>query len=160
MFLVTVLLLATSMMFGQLKKGGLGITTAVGLAGQSSLGVAYAFSENTRLNGELEFSSVSPTGGSSQTNFGIGATLWIYQPAMENVTVSYGGGLGYGSTSSGGVSSSSISILGEFGAEYWFSPKFAWGGQLTLGFNTSGPSGAKTSTFGTGMSTSLTWWFN
>ncbi|MBW7887072.1 MAG: hypothetical protein H3C35_01770 [Bacteroidetes bacterium] len=47
------------------------------------------------------------------------------------------------------------------GAEYWFSSRFAWGGYVALGFGSSGPSGATTSTFGTqGVGTTLTWWIN
>jgi len=157
---VLALTLASSVMLGQLKKGGMAITTSIAPAG--AIGGAYALSESMRLNVGLNFGSVSPGGGAnSVTNFGVGAGVWMYQSAMESVTMFYGGGLSFGSTSSGGVSSSNFGLEADLGAEYWFSPRFAWAGYVGFGFSSASSGGVSSSNFGTlGVNQSLTWWFN
>jgi len=158
LLVVVAILIVSSISLAQLTAGKMAITTSIGPAG--AIGGAYALSENMRLNAGLNFSSTSVTGGSS-SDFGIGAGVWMYKPAMENVTMFYGGGVTFGSTSVAGTSSSALGVNVSAGAEYWFSPRFAWGGYVSAGFSSSGPSGATTSVFGTqGVGTSLTWWFN
>lgn len=156
LFAVLAVLCISSISFGQLKQGTWGITT--GLAGTPTLGIVYAIQSNLRLAGNLGFSSTS-TGGVSGSTFTIGVTPWYYLGTSENVSAFVGGTIGFTSTSGGGVSSTGFNIAGNFGAEYWFSPKFSWDGFLGLGFTSSGPSGATTSTFGTSTSTGLTWYF-
>jgi hypothetical protein len=158
--LVLALALTSSVMVGQLKKGGMAITTEIAPAG--AIGGAYALSESMRLNAGLNFGSISPGGGANSTTaFGVGASLWMYSPAMENVTMFYGAGVSFGSQSSGGVSASTFGFEGDLGAEYWFSPRFAWGGYVAFGFASTSSGGVTSSNFGTqGVGTSLTWWFN
>lgn len=159
LLVVVALLVVSVASFGQLSAGKMAFTTHIGPGG--AIGGAYALSENMRIDAGLNFNSTSPPVGSSSSNFGIGANFKMYNPAMENVSMFYGAGLTFGSTSSGGVSSSSLGVMVMAGAEYWFSSRFAWGGYLSFGFASSGPSGATTSSFGTqGVGTSLTWWFN
>lgn len=157
-FVVLALTLASSVMLGQLKKGGMAITTEIGPGG--AIGGAYALSESMRLNAGLQFGSAS-AGGTSTTQFGVGASVWLYQAAMENVTMFYGGGLEFGSTSVAGTSSSNFALMAQLGAEYWFSSRFAWGGYVGFGFGSTSVAGTSSSNFGTqGVGTSLTWWFN
>ncbi len=155
---VVAVLIVSSVSFAQLSAGKMAFTTSLAPAG--AIGGSYALSESMRLNGGVNFSS-SSTSGTSSTNFGLGASVWLYKPVMENVNYFYGGGLYFGSTSLAGTSSSSFGLTADAGAEYWFSPRFAWGGGVQAGFSSSGPSGATTSKFGTlGTFTTLTWWFN
>ena len=158
--IVVGLVAASSLSFGQLKQGGMAITTSIGPG--TAIGGSYALSENMRLNVGLEFQSMSrPAPLASITTFGVGAGVWMYSAAMENVTMFYGGNFSYGSTGPSGATSSTLSVAVDLGAEYWFSSRFSWGGYVSAGFASSGPSGATTSTFGTmGVSTSLSWWFN
>ncbi|MFA6539964.1 MAG: hypothetical protein WCT99_00020 [Bacteroidota bacterium] len=152
------LMVVSAVSFGQLQAGKMAFTTSIAPAG--AIGGSYALSENMRLNAGLNFSS-SSTSGTSSTNFGLGASLWMYNPVMENVSLFYGAGFNFGSTSIAGTSSSAFGIDVLGGAEYWFSSRFAWGGGVSAGFSSSGPSGATTSTFGTlGTFTTLSWWFN
>ncbi len=163
-------LLVSSATFAQLTQGKMAVTTSIGPG--AAIGGAYALSDNMRLNAGINFNSTSftPSGGSSvsQTNFGIGASLWMYKPAMENVTMFYGGGLQFGSAGAIGTSgqpgyvasTSTFGVTLTTGAEYWFNSHFAWGGNINIGFTSSGPSGATTSVVGTqGVATTLTWWF-
>lgn len=164
LLVVVALLIVSSATFAQLTQGKMAITTSIGPG--AAIGGAYALSDNMRLNAGLNFNSTSytPSGGSSvsQTTFGIGASLWMYKPAMENVSMFYGGGVNFGSVGAAGntPSSSTFGITLTAGTEYWFNSHFAWGGNVNIGFTSSGPSGATTSVFGTqGVGTSLTWWF-
>ncbi len=169
LLLAVALLVVSSVTFAQLTQGKFAITTSIGPGG--SIGGAYALSDNMRLNAGLNFNSTSvtvaataltPSASASQTNFGIGASLWMYKPAMESVTMFYGGGVNFGSAGAVGntPSSSTLGITVTAGAEYWFNSHFAWGGNINVGYTSSGPSGATTSVFGTqGVATSLTWWF-
>jgi hypothetical protein len=156
--LAVALVAISSLAFSQLKPGGMAVTTAIGPGG--AIGGAYALSENMRLNAGVNFSSAS-NAGTSSTAFGIGAGVWMYQQAMENVTTFYGGGLTYGSSGPSGSTTSTFSVAGNFGAEYWFSPRFSWGGYVSAGFSSTSFAGTSSSNFGTmGVSTSLTWWLN
>ncbi|MHB1049809.1 MAG: hypothetical protein ACYC09_07010 [Bacteroidota bacterium] len=156
LLVVLAVLLVSSLSVAQLSAGKIGISTDIP---GSSIGAAYALSENMRLDAGLSFSSTSTTGGTSTTAFGLGGSVKMYSPAMENVSYFYGAGLNFGSVGSPAVTTIGINVLG--GAEYWFSSRFAWGGYVSLGFANSGPSGAKTTVIGTqGVSTTLTWWIN
>jgi len=158
------LLMASSASFAQLTAGKMAITTSIGAPG-NAIGGAYAISDNMRLNAGLNFNSTSQTvngNSATQTTFGIGASLWMYKPATESISMFYGGGVSFGSAGAVGnaPSSSTLGITLTAGAEYWFNAHFAWGGNVNIGFTSSGPSGATTSVFGTqGVATSLTWWF-
>ena len=160
LYLIVALLLISSLSMAQLTQGKMAITTDIGPGG--AIGGAYALSENMRLDAGINFNSFSPAGGgNSTTTFGIGAGLKLYNPVMENISMFYGGGVMFGSSSTSGTSSSTFGVSVIAGAEYWFSSRFAWGGYCSLGFSSSGSSGATSSNFGTqGVGTSLTWWFN
>jgi|GEM_PF-4564508 len=158
LLVVVALLLVSVVSFAQLSAGKIAVTTDLGGA---QLGGAYALSENMRIDGGLIFNSVSPPSpATSTTTFGLGANIKMYNPAMENVTYFYGAGLSF-STTNTSPSTSSLGVRVMGGAEYWFSSRFAWGGYVSLGFSSSGASGATTSMFGTqAVGTTLTWWIN
>lgn len=156
LLVVLAVLLVSSVSMAQLSAGKIGISTDIPAG---SIGAAYALSENMRLDAGLSFSSTSTTGGTSSTGFGIGGSVKLYSPAMENVSYFYGGGVNFGSVGSPAVTTIGVNVLG--GAEYWFSSRFAMGGYVSLGFTNFGPSGATTTVIGTqGVSTTLTWWIN
>jgi hypothetical protein len=157
LLVVVAILVVSVAAFGQLSAGKMAVTTDLN-GGQ--LGGAYALSENMRIDAGLIFNSSTPPVGNSVSTFGIGANIKMYNPAMENVTMFYGAGLSFTSTNTT-PSSSGLGVRVMAGAEYWFSSRFAWGGYVSLGFSSSGPSGATSSSFGTqGVGTTLTWWFN
>lgn len=160
-------MLASSFGFGQMKQGTWGVTT--GTAGSpTSFGIAYALQPNLRLSGAIGFTSESNPNFQATavgtTTFTIGVTPWYYLGTTESVSAFVGGMIGFTSTSISGVSGSAtgFTFAGHFGAEYWFTQKFAWNGYLALGFNSQsngGPASVSNSTFGTSTSTGLTWFF-
>lgn len=156
LLVVLAVLLVSSVSMAQLSAGKIGISTDIP---GGSIGAAYALSENMRVDAGLTFQSFSPAVGSSVTTFGIGGSLKMYNPAVENVSYFYGAGINFGSSGSPSVTTIGINALG--GAEYWFSPRFAMGGYVSFGFVNSGASGAKSTTIGTqGVGTTMTWWIN
>jgi hypothetical protein len=151
-----VLLLATTVMFGQLKTGSMGISTNFS-SGANSIGVAYALQENMRINAALGFYTVSKSGGSG---FNIGGGVQYYMGTVENVSMFVGGDLKFQSTTPAGANASSYTGIGLdafAGAEYWFSPRFSWSGQVGFGFMSAGS--PSVTTLETGASTGLTWYF-
>jgi hypothetical protein len=158
--LISVLtLLMATVGLSQLKKGSYGIQTGV-LGNSTTLGGVYNLQENLRLGVDLGFGSSSPSVGSSSSTFDIGAGIAYYLGTGDNLSTFVGGKIAFGSTSVSGASSSSFGINGQFGAEYWFSPRLSLSGILQLGFSSSGPSGATTSNFGTSTGTALTFYLD
>jgi hypothetical protein len=155
LLLVVAVLFVSSLSFAQLTAGRMAVTSDIG----NSLGGVYALSENMSVEGGVTFVSSSPSVGNSTTTIGLNAGVKMYQPAMENVTLFYGGKFGF--SSAGDPAYSTISLTAIGGAEYWFSPRFSWGGYIGFGFSSYGVSGAKTTDIGTqGLVQTLTWWFN
>lgn len=146
-------LLLSSIGFGQLKQGAWGIKTELG--GSPSLGIAYCIQQNLRIGIDLGFTS-SKTPADTSTTFSVGITPWYYFGMVENVSAFAGGMIAF-SSKSNGSSQSGFELAGHFGAEYWFSQKFAWNAYLALGFTSY--SGTGGSQFGTSTSTGLTWFF-
>ncbi len=153
------IVLVTSLTSAQLKRGMFGLQT--GITGDANtIGGIYNLSENMRLRVSIGFASSSPSVGSSSSSFNIGGGLVHYFGITDNLATFVGGLIEFGTASSGGASSTSFGIAAQFGAEYWFSPRFSISGFAQLGFNSTGPSGATTSNFGTSMGTALTFYFN
>jgi len=157
LLVVLAVLLVSSLSVAQLSAGKIGITTDIPA---KSIGAAYALSENMRLDAGLTFESTAPPSpATSSTEIGIGASIKLYHPAVENVTYYYGGGVGFNTAGDPAFSTIGISVMG--GAEYWFSSRFAVGANVSLGFTNSGVSGAKTTRIGTqGVGMTWTWWIN
>ena len=144
-----------SLASAQLKQSALGIQTGITGTG-GSFGGVYNLSNNLRLDVVVGFSSISPTGGSSTSEFTIGAGVDYFMNVSESVTPFVGGLFQFTSQSSGGASATGIDVIAKAGLAYWFSSRFSVQGYLQLGFGSSGPSGATTSTFGTSTGTALT----
>jgi len=177
LWVLAAVIVCSSMMFGQLRRGSFGLESRLDVSpvqggnALSGLGVAYAVSENLRIDGVLGFNSgsVVTTGGTgattvTQSGFGVLVGASYYIGTVDNVSAFAGGNVGFSSFSpGGGVSSVSNFTIGAFyGAEYWFSPKFAWSGAMGIQFTSVGttPSTSTFGTYGAAASTGLTWWFN
>lgn len=176
-FVVLALVLAASVMVGQLRRSAMGVTGGVGSS--NTLGIGYALSENLQIGAGLTFTSTSTTttfaagdNKSSQTLFGVDVMAKYYLATADNLSTFLGGTVGFGSmttesTPAGGsttsVSGSAFSVGALYGAEYWFSPRFSWSGYVGAGFTSSssdGPPKVSSTDLGTMYATGLTWWFN
>lgn len=172
---VLCLVLASAVMVGQLRKGAMGVTGGTGSS--SSMGFAYAMSENLRLGVDVMFSSLTetttfPAGDNkdSQTDLGIGVNARMYMSTADNLSTYFGGEIGFGSSSMettppGGsttkVSGSALNLGVMYGAEYWFSPRFSWYGHVGFGYtsgSSDGPPKYSSSLISTSYGTGLTWW--
>jgi len=155
--IVAGLLLLSTVSFAQLTAGKMAITTDI--LG-SSIGGAYALSENMRIDASVSIVSTSPPSPlKSTTGIGLGAGVKMYNPAMENVAYYYGGKFSFETDGNDPATTTlNLGVLG--GAEYFFSPRFSLGGHVNFGFESKGATN-KTTTIGTmGMNTVWTWWFN
>lgn len=160
LLVVVAMLLVSSVSMAQLSAGKLGVTTDIPA---SSIGAAYALSENMRIDAGLTFQTTSPPSpAKSSTTIGVGASLKMYNPAMEGVTYFYGGQFNFSSSGPSGATSTALGVAVLGGAEYWFSSRFAVGAHVSFGFGSSTPSGGSaTTTIGTmGVGTTWTWWIN
>jgi hypothetical protein len=136
------------------QKGKYGLT----MTNANAIGGAYYIQDNLRLNAQVGFQSISGSGSSTDLSLGVG--LWYTLAKLDNLTTFAGGGIGIGSTSGGGVSSSSLSLMGQYGLQYWISPSIGVNGYIGLGYGSSGPSGAKLSTLSTISGIGLDWILN
>lgn len=138
--------------FAQQKgKWGLSISNA------NTIGAAYFLEDKMRLSAELGFRSNS-SGGSADLSIGVG--LWYYLAKVDHMDTFVGGGIGVGSDPGGGQSTGSVSIIGQYGVEYWVSSRIGVHGYIGLGYGSSGPSGSKTSALSTISGVGLTWLLN
>jgi hypothetical protein len=154
LFLLMTLLNGVS--FGQLKSGSIGLTTS--LSKEPNLGIAYAASENSRISANVGFNFThDSTGNSSTYHFGVNA--WRYILNVENISSFFGGALGVDAQSSQAGTSSSLDLAALYGAEYWFSPRFAVNGTLQVHFGTGKVLGSTVSRIYTSAETGLTWYF-
>jgi len=162
-----------SLSLAQLKQGAWGITADV--TGSSSFGIAYAMQPNLRLGVNLGFGSSGPSGAKT-TSFGIGIGGWYYLGTSENVSAFVGGAISFESQSqdqttanpnpppitiTSSVTTTTFGLGPQFGAEYWFSQKFAIHGylQFKFGSSSSGGGGGSSTTITTNTQTGLTWYF-
>jgi hypothetical protein len=164
-------ILASSILSAQLKRGSFGIQTKVDVINLAApagvtfngLGVAYGLQDNLRIDASLGFGSLS-SGGVTSSQFGIAAGASYYLGTVDNMSAFAGGKLGFTSYSPGGgaTSQTGFTIGGFYGGEYWFSPKFSWAGSIGLDFTSVSVSGGNsTSIFSTTQAAiGLTWWFN
>jgi len=141
---------------GQLKSGSLGLTTS--LLENPNLGLAYAASENTRISASVGFSFTHDSTGNSST-YHFGVNLWRYVLTTESISNFLGGAIGVDALSNSVGTSSSLDFAGLYGAEYWFSTRFALHGTLQIHFNTGRMFGSTVSKVYTSAETGLTWYF-
>lgn len=167
-----VIVLVSSVGFSQsmAKSGQWGIQTSIGAAaspvlGTGTIGAKFLVSEDFALRIEAGINSLSPPGGGgSTTGYAVGGGFEYHLAGgMGNVSPYLGlqAGFGGGSVPGGGTTPTSISVVGVFGGEYFFSSNFSWAGELGLGFNSTGASGTTTTTIATGSATFImTWYIN
>ncbi len=149
-----ILLSATSS--AQLKSGALGITASI--LESPNVGLVYAPSEKTRLTATFGFSLKNDSTGTAST-YRFNASIWRYILSAENVSNFFGGSVGFDAQSYPSGTSSTVGIVGLYGAEYWFSPKFALNGVFQLHFDTGKEFGSHVSRISTSVQTGLTWYF-
>ncbi len=172
--LMAIALISASALAGDMaKQGQWGIQTSLGIASQpvtlagqlpvASVGAKFMVSENIAVRVELGFVSSSPSGGGGSTSgYNIGAGFEYHMESKGgNVSPYVGAQLGFAGMSvpGGGTTPTSFSVGGVFGGEYFFSSNFSWGGELGIGFNSQGVSGATTTTIATGSATMIATWY-
>ncbi len=130
---VLMLVLAFAVTSAQLKSGGYGIQCGVTGTG-GVLGGVYNLAENLRLAINVGFGSNSPAGGgASSTTIGIGGGIAYYLSTSDNLSTFVGGAASFGSAGPSGAAVTTINVSGQYGAEYWFSPRFSISGYLQVG---------------------------
>lgn len=143
-FLFLFFLLIVASALSQPKKNMYGISAAISegfltshniyMNGPSlNIGVAYIFSDQLSLRGDLGFRSQKDTSGDKSSEFTFTANLWYYLHTIDNLSTFIGGSLGLGSASDYNGSGTSILSLGGFlGGEYWISSKFSCFGHIGI----------------------------
>ncbi|MFZ1977606.1 MAG: hypothetical protein WAV76_06580 [Bacteroidota bacterium] len=167
-----VFMLATSIGTAQLKEGAFGIQAGVlggsalysnsqGVSvGSTSLTGLYNVNQTLRVGFSVGFASVSPSSGSSTSDFEIGIGVDSYLSSSDHVSTLVGVRLGYLSYTPGyGTSISGVDIGLKAGAEYAFSSRFSIQAFVGLDYRNGGPSGETTSQFGTLSGTALSFYF-
>ncbi|MCX6120503.1 MAG: hypothetical protein NTX44_02650 [Ignavibacteriales bacterium] len=164
--LVAIAMIA-SLATAQLKQGAFGIQTGV-LGGEDlfnniggkTLGVLYNVNQNTRVGFGIGFATVSPSVGSSTSDFQIGAGFDYYLNSADNLSTLVGAQIGYLTYSPGsGTSMNGVDIQAKVGAEYAFSSRFSIQAFIGLEYFNIGPNGAKYSVIRTLSGTALTFYF-
>jgi len=147
-----------SMSFGQLKEGSLGISPGISFGpthNTQTIGIAYAVTNDIRLDGDIGFTTVSDDYTSFALTVGGAYYLW----KVDDINTFVSGGFGIASTSYSssylGSDVSEFGLTGKMGAEYNFSPRFSINGTVGLELNL----GSGHTRFGTITGSALTWWF-
>jgi len=154
----------------QPKKGSYGLTASLStgyegpsgirtVAGPLHAGFAYSASDRMSLRGTIGFRSNRDTSGQTDSEFYVGAALWHYLNASEQVTSFVGGGIAFGSASHpNGSTTSLVAFQAFFGAEYWFSQCFAWHCHTGLGVGLNSVNGKSASDIYLTATTGMTWY--
>ena len=145
----------TSFCYPQLKNGAVGLTASFN--GSPNLGLAYAVSQNTRIAADVGFQFSHDSVGNSST-YQFGLSMWRYVLNADNISSFFGGTVGIDAQSNSGGTSSSLGLGALYGAEYWFSPKFAVYGTLQVHLSTGKAFGATVSRVFTSAESGLTWY--
>ncbi len=141
------------------KSGMWGIQTSLGFATSTTLaaptiGAKFLVSDDIAIRFEAGITSASVTGGAgSTTGYAVGGAFEYHLTGGKgNVSPYVGLGVGFGGSSlpGGGTAPTSLTVGGFFGGEYFFSTNFSAAGQIGVGFNSTGISGATTTTISTG----------
>ena len=152
---------------GAPRKGAFGMQTAVIIttvtgSPAGSLGAKYMITDAIGVRAGLGILEMSG-GGTSSTSFDLGAGFEYHFPGKGGVSPYLGAELGYSgvSVSGGGATPSDFGLNAVFGAEFFLSSNFSWGGEALLGFNSGTSGGVTTTTIGTGaVAFDLTWYLN
>jgi len=168
---VLLIVLMTSLVLSQPKKGLYGITMAISKgfihsnnistnSGSLNIGFAYFPSDRISVRCDVGFRAQKDTSEAKTSEFTFTGNMWYYLQTSENVSTFLGGALGFGSaTDAAGKGSSLMSLQGFFGAEYWLSQHFSWFGHIGLVYASYTISERPASDVFTSASTGLTWYF-
>jgi len=148
---------------GAPRKGAFGTQvaatiTSTGSSPGGALGAKYMITDAIALRVMLGFLN-----NASTTGYDVLAGFEYHFAGKGGVSPYVGAEVGYSgaSISGGGATSSDFGVDAVFGAEYFFSSNFSWGGEMKLGFDsfTSAVPTTTTRLF-TAVSTLLTWYLN
>ena len=142
--------------FAQLKPGALGLTTS--FSENPNLGLAYAASENTRITATVGFNFAHDSTGNAST-YHFAVSIWRYVLTTDNISNFFGGVVGVDAQSNPVGTSSFLDVVALYGAEYWFSTRFAVHGTLQVHFGTGKELGTGVSRIYTSAESGLTWYF-
>ena len=143
-----------------ISKGLIPTRNIVTNNGTLSMGMAYMPSDRMCLRAELGFLSQKDTSGTTNSEFTFGMSSWYYLQTSESVSTFLGGTIGFGSeTDADGKGTSLLDLEGYFGAEYWFSQRFAWFGHIGLAYASYTVAEKKASDIFTSASTGVSWYF-
>jgi hypothetical protein len=168
---VCLLIVLSSLLVAQPKKGIYGVTTTLSKGfissanissntGSFNIGMAYMPSDRINLKGELGFRSQKDTSGTKNSEFTFTGNVWYYLQTSESVSTFLGGALGFGSaTDVAGKGTSLLSLSGYYGAEYWFSPRFSWFGHFGIVYASYKIAQKPASDIYTSATTGVTWYF-
>ena len=147
------------------KSGQFGMQTAVTFTSTSAtfspsgdIGVKYMVTDAIGIRGALGFAN-----SSAGTGFDIAAGFEYHLAGKGGVSPYAGAQLSYSgsSVSGGGGAPSDFGLSAVFGAEYFFSSNFSWGGEAQLGFRSTSNGTTSQTTFGTAQALLiLTWYLN
>ncbi len=140
----------------QLKSGSIGLTAS--LLESPNIGLAYAASAKTRVSATFGFGLTKDSTGTT-SNYRFNASLWQYVLSADNISNFFGGSVGLDAHSYPSGTSSTIGLTALYGAEYWFSPKFALNGVFQLHYDTGKELGSSVTSVYTSVQTGLTWYF-
>ena len=151
---------------GAPRKGAFGMQTGVIITSVGSttgaLGAKYMVTDAIGLRAALGILNQS-SGGPSTTFFDLGAGFEYHFPGKGGVSPYVGAQLGYSgvSVSGGGTTPSDFGLNAVFGAEFFLSSNFSWGGEALVGFNSGTSGGVTTTSIGTGaVAFDLTWYLD
>ncbi len=122
------------------------------------IGVKYMITDVIGIRGALGFAN-----SSAGTGFDIAAGFEYHLAGKGGVSPYAGAQLSYSgsSVSGGGGAPSNFGLSAVFGAEYFFSSNFSWGGEAQLGFRSASDGTTSQTTFGTAQALLiLTWYLN
>jgi hypothetical protein len=140
----------------QLKSGALGLTMS--LSQSPNIGLAYAASENTRIAASIGFDAAKDSSGTT-SSYRFSTSIWRYILSSDNIASFFGGSIGLDADSKPAGTVSSVSFGPLFGAEYWFSKRFAVFGMFQVAFQTGKSFGTNVTRLSSSAQTGLTWYF-
>ena len=124
----------------------------------AALGAEYMIADTMGIRAGLGFINSGST-----TDYSLAAGFEYHFPAKGGVSPYVGGEVSDSgqSRSSGGTTPSQFGVNAVFGARYFFSTNFAWGGEVRLGYTSTTAGATTTTALGTdSVQIDLTWFLN
>ncbi len=137
-----------------------GTITSVTANPIGALGFKYMITDAIGIRAMLGFLNTS---NPSSTVYDLLGGFEYHFAGKGGVSPYLGVQVGYSgeSVSGGGNTPSDFGLRAVFGADYYFSSNFAWGGEMMLGYDSfTNTTPATTTALFTGVSTVLTWYLN